>query len=384
MVVGVHSLDFPRTGMLGVDLFFVLSGFLITTLLFEEHDLNGRIALGAFYIRRIRRLYPALLVLIVVVSLAVVFFKDQTYSLTAKEAAVAATYVTNIAFAWQSLRLPILGEFAHLWSLSAEEQFYLLWPLTLILVGFRRRIAAAIAIFGTLDFLAEQWTLTHRSGVWAGRIQYGPDVRSPTSILIGCLLGVIWSSSGRSLLLKVARWLFTPALLVCATLTFHLINTLYSGWITLFSACAALLLARALDQASPVAHVLRSQPLVWLGKISYSLYLWHVAILYYFDPPGATFTAVAWVAVSIVVATASFYLVERPFRVKATRRERLVVATPWPAALSAPFPAAHRHGVDDGLAAERRGERVPEGASEVPLGQHRAGEAQTVSDSIDQ
>jgi peptidoglycan/LPS O-acetylase OafA/YrhL len=328
MVVGVHSLDFPVTGTLGVDVFFVLSGFLITTLLFEEHDVNGRLSLRAFYVRRIRRLYPALIALILTVSFVLVVFRNQALSLTAKQAGVAAGYLTNIAWGWQlQLHWPIAGELAHLWSLSAEEQFYLLWPAVLVIIGFRRRIAAAIAAFATLNFLAEQWIYAHKTDIYPGRIQYGPDIRSPTSILLGCLLGVIWTSRGRSMLLRVARWLFTPALLGCAALVFHLPANLYVGWNTLFSAMCTLLLARARDQTSAVAHVLRSEPLVWVGKISYSLYLWHVAILFYFNPPRGSFKAIEWVAVSVVVAAASFYFVERPLRVKLTRREQLVLAT---------------------------------------------------------
>ena len=319
MVVGVHSLDFPVTGTLGVDVFFVLSGFLITTLLFEEREVNGRISLGAFYVRRMRRLYPALIVLILTVSFVLLVFRSQALALTAEEAGVAASYLTNIAWGWQlRLHWPIAGELAHLWSLSAEEQFYLIWPAILVALGFRRRLAAAIVAFATLDFLAEQWILGHEGTIYPGRIQYGPDVRSPTSILIGCLLGIVWTSRGRTVLLRVARWLFTPAFFGCAALVFHLPANLYIGWITLFSAMCALLLARALDQGSAVAHVLRSEPLVWIGKISYSLYLWHVAILYYFDPPRGSFRAVAWVAVSFVVAAGSFYFVERPLRVKLT------------------------------------------------------------------
>jgi peptidoglycan/LPS O-acetylase OafA/YrhL len=327
MVVGVHSLDWPVTGTLGVDVFFVLSGFLITTLLFEERDSVGRVSLRAFYVRRIRRLYPALVTLIAAVSVVLIVWANQSLALTAKEAGVAAAYLTNIAVSWDSLHWPYPGELLHLWSLSAEEQFYLVWPALLIIIGFRRRVAAGIAIVATVDLLVEQWTLAHRAGVSPGRIQYGPDTRSPTSILIGCLLGVIWSSHGRAMLLRVARILVTPALLGCAALAFHMPTDLYAGLVTLFSAMAALLLARALDQTSALAHVLRSGPLVWLGKISYSLYLWHVAILNYFNPTRGTLAAIGWVAVSFLVATASFYFIERPLRVKRTRREQLVVAT---------------------------------------------------------
>ena len=317
MVVGLHAFHLPQTGTLGVDLFFVLSGFLITTLLFEEHDSRGRVSLVGFYSRRVRRLYPALSALVAVYFVWTTVGHTENVVINAERSFVGFTYLTNIALAMNQMNL-VAAPLTHLWSLAAEEQFYVLWPPILLLIGFRRRVALVILAAATLIFLARQLWLINHVGPSFNHIAYGPDIRSPTSILIGCLVAVVYATDGRRALASFSRYAWIPSGIGCLILAFIFLPTIYDGWITLFSALAAIVLVQALDSTSVLARGLSTPPLVWLGKISYSLYLWHVAIIAPLHFPRSLSVEVGAVAASLALASASYYLVEQPFRRRRT------------------------------------------------------------------
>src|SRR4051812_31140019 len=184
LVVSLHAFRWPNGGYLGVDLFFVLSGFLITTLLLEEHHATGRISLSRFYLRRARRLLPALFVMLAAYS---------AWSLTTqgvdptRYVLEGVLYCTNYFLAYRGQLSPI----EHLWSLAEEEQFYLLWPLLLIgLLLWRRRVMGIflIVVFGLLVWNEVWQTHHHANGL---RLDYGIDTRSD-GLVVGCLLAVSW------------------------------------------------------------------------------------------------------------------------------------------------------------------------------------------------
>src|SRR4051812_42278396 len=135
IVVGYHAFGFPLGGWLGVDLFFVLSGFLITTLLLEEHDRTGRVSLRAFYVRRARRLLPALGAVLALIAVV-----GPLYYSPGLLASIVASglYAANIVRGFGQSDFLNATPAAHLWSLAQEEQFYVLWPIALI--WFRRRL----------------------------------------------------------------------------------------------------------------------------------------------------------------------------------------------------------------------------------------------------
>ena len=238
----------------------------------------------------------------------------------------ALGYVMNHALAaGHADALP--AELAHLWSLSAEEQFYLVWPL-LLLGLFRGRVGLAAWACATgivllqlraFDLLA--------SDASTQRVEFGVDTRS-LSILVGCLLALVLV--GRASVPKIPQRLelVAPVLFV-ALLVIDWKRSVFAGPLLVTALCSAVLVMQSLDRSSPVARVLSVSPMVFLGRISYGLYLWHLPILAAFGVLGAGLTPMAIPAVGVAVfaATASYYLVERPFLRRRSRSARRVGAS---------------------------------------------------------
>ena len=190
LVIFVHAGLLPTTfGFIGVDLFFVLSGFLITCLLIEEWDQTGRISLKNFYIRRGLRLLPALLaVLSVFVTVSAFTRNPREFHLDVKEALAALFYYTNWANIFDLIRSDYIG---HMWSLSIEEQFYILWPailLSLLRFASRKSLLQFILLGATISWLTRVLLFL---GTTAGRERFffGLDTRAD-SLLLGCAVGV--------------------------------------------------------------------------------------------------------------------------------------------------------------------------------------------------
>jgi peptidoglycan/LPS O-acetylase OafA/YrhL len=302
LVVAVHAFRWPTGGYLGVDLFFVLSGFLITTLLLEEHRDTGRISLPQFYIRRARRLLPALFAMLAAYS---VWSLIQGLNPT-RYVLEGVFYCTNFFLAFQGQTSPV----NHLWSLAEEEQFYLLWPVILIaLLWFQLRLRWVglflVVVLGLLVW-NEVWLTKH--GANGLRLDYGLDTRAD-GLAVGCLLAVCW---GRLPILMV-RWLavvaapFVGYLLVTLKPTEEL---LHLGRLAFISIWFALIVQLATSDGL-VSYVLSFRPLVWLGGISYALYLWHLPVLV---AERQRLGAFACVVISIALAAISTRFVERPFR----------------------------------------------------------------------
>lgn len=325
-------------GFLGVDVFFVISGYLITSLLLAEHRNRGGIGLGQFYLRRARRLLPALFMVLVVVSLfSVIFLPDDVRALRA-DVLAAFGYVTNW---WQIAqhqsyvaaqgRPPLLR---HLWSLAVEEQFYLVWPLLLagMLKLWRGRrtpmlVATTIGIlasFGALVILSSGHDFAVAD---PSRVYFGSDTRVFT-MLIGALLAMVWSPwrlsaavrrEARLTLDAVGGGAFVLLLLTFATAHYQS-NVLFRGGFLAVAILSAVVIAVAVHPASRLGTlVLAQQPLRWLGERSYGIYLWHWPV-FMVTRPGLDTDLTGWpntvvrIAITLVIAEISYRYVEEPVR----------------------------------------------------------------------
>jgi peptidoglycan/LPS O-acetylase OafA/YrhL len=308
-------------GWLGVDIFFVLSGYLITTLLLREHGGRGRLDLGHFYSRRARRLLPALFLLLGAVAIVARFSPEEPgFSGLRDDGFAALGYVANWRFV--ATGASYFDAFApsplrHLWSLAVEEQFYLLWPLVLIVV-LRKHGARAVGITAVSLAAASAVAMAvlYESGASVSRIYFGTDTHVH-SVLIGCALAAIgpaqrqWRGAGVAALAAVAGIAFAFLRLSGTS------PVAYRGGIVAVSLLTAVVIAAAATPsgAGAVGRAFSWKPLCALGLISYGVYLWHWPIIEYVDG-DRTGVSGAWliatqVGLTLVIATASFLLLER-------------------------------------------------------------------------
>jgi peptidoglycan/LPS O-acetylase OafA/YrhL len=320
-------------GFLGVDVFFAISGYLITSLLLSERRRTGRVRLGQFWLRRARRLLPAVGVLIAVTMIVAAIVEPDRLTELRGDAISSLAYFANwhFIFAHQSyfeeFQRPSL--FRHLWSLSVEEQFYLFWPIAfaggMSLLG-RKRLALGV-LAGAAASLALMWILFDPSD--ASRVYYGTETHA-AGLLIGVALALVWAP-WKLRRAKSGRWC-GPALdavgvvalgyLALAFLRVHDYDlALYHGgylWIALASAAAIAVFAHP---SARLGGLVSRPPLVWLGLRSYSFYLWHWPILALTRPgldvslPRGVLIPLQLIAV-LALADLSYRFVELPFRGK--------------------------------------------------------------------
>ncbi|WP_088319340.1 acyltransferase [Kineosporia sp. R_H_3] len=320
MLVFLKHLQLPafRGGWVGVDIFFVLSGFLITSMLLGEHERTGRIDLKSFWVRRLARLYPALIAM-VVLGLAVAPERFAGHPGVAWSAVIALTYTQDLTRFWT----PYAGGFDHTWSLAVEEQFYLLWPLAVLLCRGRR---AAIGVLAAGVAVAGAGSLYLYGGFVppARNVAYFFLHTRGWEIVVGCLLAVVLSKVRMPALLGSALlWLALPAtaavVLLCGRPTTPL-------WVAVGVAVALSVVVVASLVSAPratVGRVLSLAPLVWLGRVSYGVYLYHwvlIRLVYrhltpYDGLPYATALKQGTVvAITLAVAGLSYHLLERPIQ----------------------------------------------------------------------
>jgi peptidoglycan/LPS O-acetylase OafA/YrhL len=299
---------------LGVDIFFVLSGFLITGLLLGEQFDRTRVRLGAFYQRRALRLLPALYVLLIV-HICYTFITGLSLHLEWLSVRAALVYLTNWAWKWDGLKAaPGLG---HLWSLSVEEQFYVVWPALLIaFFGLRRRSTFVVTVM-TAAIIA---IALHRAVMWQhGTNWYFLFQRTDTradSLLIGALFAQLWVRGWNPR--WVARWAWIAAAILAYTITVARSTHafLYLGGFTLVALCTGVVIIAAADGRWGGTRVLCFAPLRAVGQVSYGLYLWHMPVFYVMNRYGSGWGAPVRILVGLPVAAAltvaSWVLVERP------------------------------------------------------------------------
>lgn len=342
VIVG-HMFFTLRSGGLGVDVFFVLSGFLITTLLLQEHRATGRISLRAFWWRRAARLLPALLVMCPIVLAAIVVTRPHDWRASLLGIGAALLYASS----WiRAFGLSDLAWMGHTWSLSVEEWFYLAWPL-FVIVALRRGsrwlrwIAVAAAVAVAYRLVCEN-LLPH------DYLYNAPDQRA-CQLLVGCAAGAWLVADGERARMRprILVWIGVAGALVVAASMSGLVNatTTYgfafrrSESTILAVAVAAVLVAVVTVPTSLLPRVLAWKPLVAVGRRSYSLYLWHFPIFGLVLPPGAaSFVRLSAARLLSLVLTAgaaalSYRYVERPVIAwvrarKAARRPTLTASTP--------------------------------------------------------
>jgi peptidoglycan/LPS O-acetylase OafA/YrhL len=319
-------------GALGVDVFFTISGFVITRLLVAEFARTGNVAMRSFYWRRWLRLVPALLTVCALCAVLALTTKLPGFDGGWASIGLSATFLVNIVRAAQpgvfNASTSLLG---HAWSLGVEEQFYLLWPPLLLLMLRRITARKVVLCAATLCLLPMVWRFLLWSPTAAHRIYNGTDTRAD-QLLAGALLALVVARlrADDRRLAALRQWsarLSWPALGVLALIVWQVPMTgasvWESSWYTVgFLVAAALsvtvVAALELQPGAWLSRLLSLAPLAWVGRnLSYGLYLWHYPLgrlLHGLGMPTGlgTWHAPATLAATFAAATASYYLIERP------------------------------------------------------------------------
>lgn len=318
-------------GYLGVDVFLVVSGYLITSLLLAERRRSGRIDLGRFWVRRAFRLLPAVLVMLVLVLAAMVILHPGEVARLRGATLASLGYVANWYFVFADV--PYFEQFGrpsvlqHLWSLAVEEQFYLLWPpilaVGLLLLSPRRMLPLIVALIAASTALA--WVL-YDPFTDPSRIYYGTDTRG-VALLVGVALALAWPAGtarpleGRRsrIVLDVVGVLALGGVFLALFTLGDLDRRLYQGGFLVVALATAALIAVAAHPSSRLAKVLGVSVLVWIGLRSYAIYLWHWPVIMLTRPnQDVPFDGPALLALRIglivVLAALSYRFVERPIR----------------------------------------------------------------------
>ncbi|MFD2371641.1 acyltransferase family protein [Brevibacillus sp. GCM10020057] len=320
-------------GLLGVGIFFVLSGYLITDLLIAQWSRHKRLDMKDFWLRRARRLLPALLLLLVLVTAWVVCFKPEHLPSMKGDVPAAILYVSNWWLIFQDVsyfeKFGPASPFGHLWSLSVEEQFYLVWPLLLAL-GLRyvkRRIPLVCLTLFAAALSAGAMAWLYDPDFDPSRVYYGTDTRV-FALLIGAALAMVWPSRKLSaavsrrarLSIDVTGGIGLAILLFAIWKSNQYDEFLYRGGLVFLSITSAVVVAAMAHPASLLARWMGCKPLKWLGVRSYGIYLWHYPIII-LTSPGVEQTdayaiprAILQVLACIVAAAVSWKYIEEPIR----------------------------------------------------------------------
>ncbi len=315
-----------RGGFVGVDVFFVISGYLITTIIARE-ALEGRFTVAGFYVRRVRRIFPALFYMLWAVGLvATLVLMPADYNEFGESVSATALFTSNLFFWIKSGYFDAAADIKpllHTWSLAVEEQFYLLFPLLMAAIVTRLRwwrlLIAAIAL---VSFAVGVWEVAHHP---AGAF-YSPFARA-WELLLGSLIAVGAVPPIRSKPLREAAAALGLGLILFAVFAYTP-ATPFPG-VAALSPClgAALLIHADAEHPTIAGRIISVKPMVWLGLISYSLYLWHWPVLvfarYILMRPLQPAEMAALVAASVLLAYLSWRFVERPFRRGNARRAAL-------------------------------------------------------------
>jgi len=287
-------------GFVGVDIFFVLSGFLITWLLLKEESRSGTIDIARFYFRRSLRILPpaffylAVILFLTVAGVLAVGTRDLLYS---------ALFIRNAYGVGGS------PEVSHYWSLAVEEQFYLTWPFLLLVLRGRTRLLVTAALIVLLA-VWRSWTSLH----------FGVTAAGAHALLFGCLLAQLRQTPSTSPyvlqgVLQSPGTFAASGAVILAVIFFRVPDGATAGWLQVWPVLATTLIVNysIAGHQDPISRVLNLGPVEWIGRLSYSLYLWQE--LFCWSPVSNQYAASRWpllVALSFACASLSYYLVELP------------------------------------------------------------------------
>lgn len=318
-------------GFLGVDTFFVISGYLITSLLLKEYDDTGIIKLKSFWIRRLKRLLPAVIVLLMVVGTATLLLKSDNIIRVKHDIIAAIFYVSNwwyiakdVNYFEQFSFMPL----KHLWSLAIEEQFYIFFPVILVtlLLTIKKRYKIGFIFWGVSIISLGLMMFIYSINGDHSRVYFGTDTRLQT-LLLGVILAFLWPPFKlKNDLPKVVKYVIDSIgslSFIVLILLFFIINDetnwIYDGGFYLISILTLFIIASVVHPSTWIAKIFSNPVLVFIGKRSYSLYLWHFAVIsfvhsYYVDGQIPVYVYFIDISLTIIFAELSYRFIETPFR----------------------------------------------------------------------
>lgn len=330
------DLKFALGGLLGVTVFFVLSGYLITGLLMAELEETGTVNLPQFWLRRVRRLFPAIVLVVVVVTALCVIFNHPLLTKLRPDVGPSLFWFQNWWYVFRGLSyFESLGDpspLTHFWSLAIEEQFYLVWPILLLLVsklGASKTIIRRGCLVLAVVSAALMWVL-YSPLEDPTRVYYGTDTRA-CSLLIGAWLSLFWPGQAltehgtRNVPSRVVNFLDIIGVLALAGIIGMMAfidgfsGFMYHGGIIICSVLTAVLIAVLVHPRSRLAKFASLKPFVWVGQRSYGIYLWHYPIILLLKPlngpgPYAWWFVLAVFAITFTISALSYTFVENPIR----------------------------------------------------------------------
>lgn len=318
-------------GFLGVDTFFVISGYLITSLLLKEYDDTGIIKLKSFWIRRLKRLLPAVIVLLMVVGTATLLLKSDNIIRVKHDIIAAIFYVSNwwyiakdVNYFEQFSFMPL----KHLWSLAIEEQFYIFFPVILVtlLLTIKKRYKIGFIFWGVSIISLGLMMFIYSINGDHSRVYFGTDTRLQT-LLLGVILAFLWPPFKlKNDPPKVVKYVIDSIgslSFIVLILLFFIINDetnwIYDGGFYLISILTLFIIASVVHPSTWIAKIFSNPVLVFIGKRSYSLYLWNFAVIsfvhsYYVDGQIPVYVYFIDISLTIIFAELSYRFIETPFR----------------------------------------------------------------------
>jgi peptidoglycan/LPS O-acetylase OafA/YrhL len=326
------NISWFQGGFSGVTVFFVLSGYLITDILIDEWNKSNKINYFRFMIRRFRRLAPALLVMIFIITLWVIFTNHPAFEKLRSDFLPSILYVTNWWYIFHEVSyfdsFGPASPLTHIWSLGIEEQFYLIWPFLVILsfTFIKKSTFRILAILVGVVISAWLMAFLFTPGEDPSRVYYGTDTRA-FSLLLGAALAIVWPSQRLSktlprharLVLEIVGNTGLLLIIVLFMVTSQFDSFHYQGGMLLLSLITTLVVGAITHPASKLGKWLSVKPLQWIGVRSYGIYLWHYPIIVLTTPIVNTDGLNSWsiflqICATLIISALSYRFVETPIR----------------------------------------------------------------------
>ena len=323
-----QSLIFPEEflsgGFIGVDIFFVISGYLISSIIFKELKITKKFSFANFYERRSRRILPALFsVLLFSIPLAYIFLPPKSILLFCESIASSIFFISNIYFHFQSINYNSVDSlyipFLHTWSLSVEEQFYILFPISILIIYkiFKNHILFFLLLGFFISFIFSIW-LSYNHPVF----NFYMLPSRGWELLSGSILGYIEINFGRKVETNKLNFLFPKIgfFLIIGSFFYFNDTTIHPSILTFFPILGVALLIWFANKKELITKILSYKHLVFVGLISYSLYLWHYPILAFLRntqiDTNHILIKITFILIIFIISLISYSLIEKPCRDK--------------------------------------------------------------------